>query len=42
MSTDPVALGTAFMVIAATVLLAAWIPARRATRVNPVEALRTD
>ena len=41
-STDPVALGTAILVIAVTVLFAAWIPARRATRVNPVDALRAD
>ncbi len=41
-STDPVALGAAVVVIMATVLAAAWIPARRATRVNPVDALRTD
>jgi len=39
---DPVALGAALFVIAATVLGAAWLPARRAARVNPVDALRTD
>jgi len=41
-SADPVALAVALGVIMATVLLAAWAPARRATRVNPVDALRND
>jgi len=41
-STDPVALAAAVGVIIATVLIAAWMPARRATRVNPVDALRSD
>jgi putative ABC transport system permease protein len=40
--TDPVTLigvGIAFAVLA---MLACWAPARRATAVNPVEALRYD
>ena len=36
---DPVALGTTVLVILAFALLASWIPARRAARVNPAEAL---
>jgi ABC-type antimicrobial peptide transport system permease subunit len=40
--TDPLTLGTTVAVIAAFALLASWLPARRAARVNPAEALRTD
>ncbi|NKB87820.1 MAG: FtsX-like permease family protein [Acidobacteria bacterium] len=39
---DPVALIGALGIISAAVMLAAWLPARRAARVNPVEALRAD
>ena len=39
---DPVAFLTAPVLLAIAVLIATWIPARRATRVNPVIALRTD
>jgi putative ABC transport system permease protein len=39
---DPVALGTTVLIIVGFALLATWIPARRASRVNPAEALRTD
>lgn len=38
--TDPLALGGAALVLAALAALATWVPARRATRVDPVEALR--
>jgi predicted permease len=41
-SADPVALGGAVLVFAATTLLATWIPARRASRVDPVTALRSE
>ena len=40
--TDPITLGVTVGVIAAFALLASWIPARRAARVNPAEALRAD
>jgi ABC-type antimicrobial peptide transport system permease subunit len=40
--TDPLALGGTVAVIGAFALLASWIPARRASRVNPAEALRAD
>ena len=39
---DPIALGATVLVIAGFALLASWIPARRAARVNPAEALRSD
>lgn len=40
--TDPVTLGAATGILVAFALLASWIPARRAARVNPMEALRSD
>jgi predicted permease len=39
---DPLVLGTAAAVLASTSLLACWLPARRASRVNPVDALRVE
>jgi predicted permease len=40
--TDPIALGSAAIVIVAIVGGAAWIPARRATRLSPTVALRVE
>jgi len=38
--TDPFALGGSALVLAVLAVIATWLPARRATRVDPVEALR--
>ncbi len=39
---DPVAFPSILGLLFATAALACWLPARRATRVNPVEALRAE
>lgn len=39
---DPVALGTAPIILFGVSLAAAWVPALRATRVDPVQAMRSE
>jgi ABC-type antimicrobial peptide transport system permease subunit len=39
---DPTAIIAATAAVACMTLAAAWLPARRATRINPVQALRTE
>jgi putative ABC transport system permease protein len=40
--TDPVTFAAAAIVLAVTAAIAAWLPARRAARVDPVQALRSE
>ncbi|WP_263355782.1 ABC transporter permease [Acidicapsa ligni] len=40
--TDPWTFATCAVIVAAMTLLAAWLPARRATKVDPIVALRCD
>lgn len=39
---DPLVLATAALVLTAAALVASWLPARRAARVEPLQALRQD
>jgi ABC-type antimicrobial peptide transport system permease subunit len=41
-ASDPLTLSASVFIIAAVTVLAAWLPARRATRVDPMVALRCD
>jgi len=40
--TDPLTLGLATAMLLGFALIASWLPARRASRVDPMEALRAD
>jgi putative ABC transport system permease protein len=39
---DPVVLTLVALALLAVTLLACWLPARKATRINPIEALRAE
>jgi putative ABC transport system permease protein len=39
---DPIAFSAAPLLLGAATLLATWLPARRATRISPMAALRTE
>ncbi len=40
--TDPMVFGSAMVIVLAVSAVAAWVPGRRAARVDPMEALRTE
>jgi ABC-type lipoprotein release transport system permease subunit len=40
--TDPLTITAVAILLAVVATLACWFPARRATRIQPIEALRLD
>jgi putative ABC transport system permease protein len=40
--TDPATYATITVLLAVAAAIASWVPARRASRIDPIEALRTD
>jgi ABC-type antimicrobial peptide transport system permease subunit len=41
-TTDPATFGAAAALLMGTAVIASWIPARRASKVDPLDALRAD
>jgi putative ABC transport system permease protein len=39
---DPIVIGVVTLLLTGIALIACWLPARRAARLSPLEALRTD
>jgi ABC-type antimicrobial peptide transport system permease subunit len=41
-ATDPLTFGSLALLVTAVTLVATWLPARRATRVDPMVAMRSE